>query len=194
MRRSNASPELAMNQIVRNTAASPVAARLVRTGFWHEAATCIVEREDRTVVYGGAGERSGALYKFVTHDACEDGALYVARFEADAEEDGIPVAFGEHPLAMENGRVTWRPVTFGQGPLTAINGFADQTDVLAELRRAATLLGATRMDLLQEVTASPQAGTVRCDLADHVIEIAEADDDFSGLRGHWEVLFTRGGR
>lgn len=182
-----------MNQIVRNADASTVATRLASAGFWPAAGTCIVEQEGTTVVYGGHGGHSGALYKFVVREPSDEGVLYVAHFEADAEEDGFPVAFGDAPLALENGRVAWKPVVFGTGPLTPANGFADQTDVLADKPRAAALLRATRVDLLQETVADLDVGTVRCVLADHVIEIAEAGGDFTALKGHWDVLFTRDG-
>lgn len=182
-----------MNQIVRNADASTVATRLASAGFWPAAGACIVEQDGRTVVYGGHGGHCGALYKYVVCDPSDEGVLYVAHFEADAEEDGFPVAFGDAPLAMENGRVVWKPVVFGNGPLTPANGFAGQTDVLADMPRTAAFLRATRVDLLQETAADLDVGTIRCVLADHVIEIAEAGGDFTALRGHWEVLFTRYG-
>lgn len=121
--------------------------------FKHESAHCVLAPDRRVVVYSGDDETFEYIYRFVS-DECFDpdnrannfslldrGTLSVARFADD-------------------GSLQWCDLVHGAGPLNAANGFDDQADVLIDARRAADLLGATRMDRPEEIETDPTTGIV----------------------------------
>jgi secreted PhoX family phosphatase len=150
--------------------------------FKHEGAESIVNEDGRVVFYLGDDERFDYVYKFVTAgtynaddraanmNLLDDGTLYVAKFES-------------------------------------------QADVVIETRRAADLLGATKMDRPEDMQPNPVNGHVylmltnntrrkaeQVDAANpraenafgHIIEIIEDGGDFAATAGKWEILLKCG--
>jgi secreted PhoX family phosphatase len=174
--------------------------------FKHEGAAGLINRDGRYVLYQGDDERFDYVYKFVTEarvdlvspaanrDILDRGTLYVARYDGD-------------------GTGRWLPLVHGEGPLTEANGFGNQGDVVIETRRAADLLGATKMDRPEDVEANAKTNKVYVMLTNntwrkpehvgaanprpdnrfgHIIEMLPDGGDHAATGFTWEILLKCG--
>ena len=131
----------------------------------HEGAWVAVTEDGRAVVYSGEDARFEYIYKFVSRDRIasagagltqaqanrgllDHGTLYVARFDAD-------------------GTGRWLPLVHGQGPLNAVNGFADQGEVVIKARQASDALGATKMDRPEWMAIDQAKREIYCTLTNN---------------------------
>ena len=118
----------------------------------HENAEFAEARDGRAIIYSGDDERNEYLYKYVSaqpwrhmlgrgKSPLDEGTLHVAVFSDDATAgDGAGVG-------------TWVPLTMANPVLAAEFG-GDLGAMLVNARRAADLVGATKMDRPEWVTVS----------------------------------------
>jgi uncharacterized protein len=168
----------------------------------HEGAAGIIAKDGRYVVFMGDDERYEYIYRFITKgkvtdknpDLLDEGTLSVAHYRAD-------------------GVCEWRDLVFGQGALTPVNGFHSQADVCIETRRAADLMGATKMDRPEDVEANPKTGKVYAALTNnirrkpeeidkanprannrygHILEMTPPNGDHTAAHYAWELLVACG--
>lgn len=174
--------------------------------FKHEGAAGAINKDGRYVIYQGDDERFDYVYKFVTNgkfdpsnrqanmDLLDEGTLYVAKYN-------------------EDGSGEWLPLVHGQGPLTEANGFKSQADVVIEARRAADLLGATKMDRPEDVEVNPKTNKVYAMLTNnerrkpdqvnganprpenkfgHIVEMLPENEDHASTKFTWNILVKCG--
>lgn len=136
--------------------------------FSHECATCIRDKQGRTVVYTGDDKENEHIYKFIAdkNDSLEKGELFVAD--------------------ITNGK--WISMDIEKQPKLKEN-FKDQTEVLTYCREAAKFLGATPCDRPEDIEVNPHNGDVLVTLTNNkpkgnfhgsILKISEKDD-FSGM-------------
>jgi uncharacterized protein len=176
----------------------------------HEGAWVCETWNGRAVVYMGDDERFEYIYKFVSllpwrdhldrgESPLDHGTLYVAKFSDD-------------------GTGTWLPLVYGRGPLSAETGFSSQAEVLIETRRAADLVGATKMDRPEWIASYPDKrraelyvtltnnnrrgamGQPGSDAANprtnniygHILRWEEDRADFASLSFEWDIFVLAG--
>ena len=95
--------------------------------FKHEAATCVVNKDGRVVVYSGDDERFEYVYRFVSDDRFDPANRTVNLTLLDKGTLSVG-KFGD------NGTLDCSRLMHGEGPLTEASGFTSQTDVVIEAR------------------------------------------------------------
>ncbi len=174
--------------------------------FKHEGAAIILNGDGRIVVYSGDDERFEYVYRFLSEDRFDPAR---GRANGDLLDRGVLAVakFGD------DGSVEWLPLVHGEGPLTAENGFADQADILIETRRAADLMGATKMDRPEDIEVNPKTGKVYVVLTKNdkrkaedlnranpraenkwgqIVEIVPPGGDHAAPKARWEMFLLAG--
>ena len=158
---------------------NPNAAPIKRTAMGrikHEGATYTLTADGRVAVYMGDDQAGEYIYKFVTKNKysatnraanlnlLDEGTLYVAKFNAGA-------VTGDN---MGNG--AWLELSMSV-PVIAAN-FANLGEMLVNARKAADLVGATKMDRPEWTAAHPKVpGQIYCTLTNNSGRTAATVDD-----------------
>lgn len=145
----------------------------------HECAH-VVQQEDQTVVvYTGDDANFQCLYKYIanTPGSLEHGDLYVANVE----------------------KGLWIPLNWDQQPALK-SYFKDQTQVLTYLRKAAELVGGSKLDRPEDIERDPNTGDILVALTNNsqnnnpfgsIMRIRELDG-YQGKRFQADHLLTGG--
>ena len=175
--------------------------------FYHESANPILNHDGRVVIYMGDDGYFEYLYRFVSHapfiegkdntQLLDEGQLSVARF-------------------YEDGAMEWIVLEYGENGLTEANGFSSQADVLIEARRAGDIVGATKMDRVEDVEPNPftEKVYVNCtknkkrgtkdyeganpanprteNIAGHTIEFTPPEGNHASMTMTWDFLLLAG--
>lgn len=129
-------------------------------------------------------------------------------------KEGPPVAYmGDAARFRDDGTGEWLSLSHGSGPLTEANGFRSQAEVAINVRRAADLVRATKMDRPEDVEPNLVTGKVYCVLTGndrrtaaqvdkanprpankfgHIIELIEDGGDHAATRFRWEIFILAG--
>lgn len=172
----------------------------------HEACNVSINMDGRAVAYTGDDQKFEYIYKFVSREKfdpqnrkanfqlLDDGTLYAAKFN-------------------ENGTLQWLPLVYGSAPLNQTNGFSSQADIVLDVRKAADLLGATRMDRPEDIEMNPINGHVYAMLTNndrrevdeinnanpreknrdgHIIEFWPENNDHASEIFRWDIFLLAG--
>ncbi len=167
---------------------APPVKRTALGRFKHEGAWVVVAPDLRVVVYMGDDERNEYIYKFVSklpwplarlrrRSPLDEGTLYAARFDAGDSSGDL------------RGTGQWLELSYGKNGLDASNGFHSQADVVTFARKAADVVGATRMDRPEWIAVHPETREVYCTLTNNsqrgsAYPVDEANPRPGNLFGH----------
>ncbi len=148
--------------------------------FAHESATCITSKDNKVVVYSGDDHKFEHLYKFVSESSnnFEKGTLYAAD--------------------LENNR--WLPIDLKKSPVLKQH-FSNHTDLMINTRKAAKILGASKLDRPEDIEIHPHTGDVYISLTNNekrnnyygqILKLSEKNKNHSSLEFTHES-FVMGG-
>lgn len=148
--------------------------------FAHEGATVVKAADGRCVVYMGDDANDQCVYKYIADKpgSLDDGKLYVANIE---KGQWLELAMDSHPDFK--------------------NRFKDQVALLTEVRAAAHMLGATKLDRPEDIEINPFTNDVIVALTNNkprgrvhgsLLKISEKNSDFLSLTFESETWIAGG--
>lgn len=137
--------------------------------FAHESATPIISKSKNVVVYSGDDKAGEHLYKFIskTDSDFDQGVLYVANTELGK----------------------WLPIDLELSPILK-KTFKSHIDLMVNTRKAAKILGATKLNRPEDIEIHPHTGEVYVALTNNkykndyygqILKLKETGDDHSAL-------------
>jgi secreted PhoX family phosphatase len=130
-----------------------------------ESATCTLTKDGRLAVYMADDSNFEYVYKFVSRDKVRTGSDAASRA---ANRDLLDQGTLHVARYDDDGRGRWLELRHGLGGVDADSGFAGQAEVLIHARRAADIVGATRMDRPEWIAVDPASGDVYVALTHNV--------------------------
>lgn len=144
--------------------------------FAHESATCVLAKTGNTVVYSGDDKNDECLYKFIASEpnSLTRGTLYVANLD---EGRWLSLNIDDQPILKEH--------------------FKDQEEVLTYARKAAELVGGSKLDRPEDIEIHPHSGEIFIALTNNkprknyhgqILKIRETDGHYESLTFDSEVF------
>lgn len=148
----------------------------------HECATTAKAKNGKCVVYTGDDSPDQCLYKFISDsdNSLENGKLYVANLE---QGKWISLDINDHQILKAN--------------------FKTQLDIQIQTRKAAHLVGGTKLHRPEDIEIHPLTGDVYITLTNNlyadpknyfgsILKISEAGNDYGALSFKHEYFLTGG--
>jgi secreted PhoX family phosphatase len=147
--------------------------------FMHENAATVLAKDKRLVVYMGDDTNDEHIYKYVSKNSYQEGQENPSKL---LEEGDLYVA----QLDSANKRGKWKILNLSDPKLA--KKFSSQGELLIETRKAAKIIGATKMNRPEDIEVSPYDNSIfiaqthnpnQNDKHGSILKIVEDQNDFT---------------